>query len=320
MAQLYNPDKKSEIKIGKVVCTNNSKVCQDQEIGDELLTLRYYAQEGKRFDYEAMANFFTSTIAVHVKNFLLEEATALKIRSGNNFVKFTVPYCGHCKKMAPTWIELENEFKDDPEVSILSVDCKKHKDICNNFNVSGYPSLIWIEDGKRIDKYPGRRSLPDFKKYIDKMHKTPLTAAPNVEPTARESAVLDLTTRDFEKAISSDFSFVYFFLPFCSHCAEIQAVWNELAKKFTSSTNVKIARVNCQSNQEICFREVKGCPTLNIYSEGEKALSDYYEDMSLDGLVDAISSHAKGGEGKIKSETLILDLDIDLSIFLFRLA
>lgn len=301
MAQLYNSDEKSHIKMGKVMCKFNPEVCQDQKVGDELITVKFFGVEGGHFDYEPMANFFSSTIASHVKNFLLEDATAVKIRSGRNFVKFTVPYCGYCKKMAPTWIELEKAYKDDQEVSILSVDCKKQKDICNDFDVSGYPSIIWIEGGKRIDKYAGRRTVPDFSKYIKKMQmrsaQAVVTAAVD-QPVKHESAVLDLTTADFKEAISSGFSFVYYSLPACSHCKEIEKVWNDLAKELKFSDDIKIARVDCQVNTQLCYNEAKGCPTLNIYNNGEVVLKDYYEDVTLDGLIDAITSHAKGGKGK----------------------
>jgi thiol-disulfide isomerase/thioredoxin len=38
------------------------------------------------------------------------------------FVKYYAPWCGHCKKMAPAWIELAEYLKDVEDVIIAEVD------------------------------------------------------------------------------------------------------------------------------------------------------------------------------------------------------
>jgi thioredoxin domain-containing protein 5 len=60
------------------------------------------------------------------------------IESGITFVKFFAPWCGHCKRLAPTWDDLGKKFIADGGVNIVKVDCTLdiNKDLCNDQEVS----------------------------------------------------------------------------------------------------------------------------------------------------------------------------------------
>jgi thioredoxin domain-containing protein 5 len=59
--------------------------------------------------------------------------------SGVAFIKFFAPWCGHCKRLAPTWDQLSAEFVDNKDVKIAKVDCtsddNKNRDLCNENKV-----------------------------------------------------------------------------------------------------------------------------------------------------------------------------------------
>lgn len=40
-----------------------------------------------------------------------------EIDGSNYFVMFFAPWCGHCKKLAPTWAKLAESKNDDPHMS-----------------------------------------------------------------------------------------------------------------------------------------------------------------------------------------------------------
>jgi thioredoxin domain-containing protein 5 len=59
------------------------------------------------------------------------------ISSGVSFVKFFAPWCGHCKRLAPTWEELAAKFSDNPDVRIIKIDCTldENKNLCSSEEV-----------------------------------------------------------------------------------------------------------------------------------------------------------------------------------------
>lgn len=54
------------------------------------------------------------------------------------------------QKLAPTWDALAKALEHDTTVTIAKVDCTVHRSICNSFDIKGYPTLLWIEDGKKV--------------------------------------------------------------------------------------------------------------------------------------------------------------------------
>lgn len=202
------------------------------------------------------------------------------------------------QRLEPTWNELATTLEHDPTISISRIDCTQNRPICQDFEVKGYPTLLWIVDGKKVEKYSGSRSIEGFKAFVEE--KTGANSAvdeKNEEVIAKveEVGVLQLTGDSFTHGIEKGITIVKFYAPWCGHCKRMAPTWDELATKFVGNTNVKIAKVDCtlSENKELCSeQEVDGFPTVYIYRNGEK-IEEYGGNRSLDDLFEYVSNHSE---------------------------
>eukprot|EP00536_Pseudo-nitzschia_multiseries_P002916 jgi/Psemu1/284062/fgenesh1_pg.41_\ len=82
------------------------------------------------------------------------------------FLKFYAPWCGHCKKMAPILDTVAGKLKG--KMAIGKIDCTKHKDVCKEHKVKGFPTLKYSVDGEVMD-YSGGRDEFDILNFAQKM-------------------------------------------------------------------------------------------------------------------------------------------------------
>ncbi|KAI4457365.1 protein disulfide-isomerase c17h9.14c-related [Holotrichia oblita] len=247
---------------------------------------------------------------------LTEDTFYDHVANGKHFVKFYAPWCGHCQvrgrqnylvsdlidylqKLAPTWEGLAQSLEFEEGVSVCKIDCTQYRGVCNEFEVKGYPSLLWIEDGKKVDKYQGPRSHDDLKLYVNKMLGTKPEGKDNAIDDSKDEAqgvVLVLTGDNFKHGIQKGISFVKFFAPWCGHCKRLAPTWEELGKKLLHDNSVNIVKVDCtlEVNKELCKeQEVDGFPTIYLYKNGLK-ISEYTGNRSLEDLVEFVMKHTDG--------------------------
>jgi thiol-disulfide isomerase/thioredoxin len=62
-----------------------------------------------------------------------------KVASEPTLVKFYAPWCHHCRKLAPTWIELAAALTG--VVNVAEVNCDAHGTFCQKQDVEGFPVL-----------------------------------------------------------------------------------------------------------------------------------------------------------------------------------
>ncbi|CAI4225233.1 unnamed protein product [Auanema sp. JU1783] len=106
-------------------------------------------------------------------------------------VKFYAPWCGHCKKMAPEYDAASAKLKNnDPSVALVKVDCTTEKEVCDKYQVKGFPTLKIFRHGAVAQEYDGPRDAAGMVKYM----------RGQTGPSAKELK----SVQDFQKFTSTD--------------------------------------------------------------------------------------------------------------------
>jgi len=325
LAEDYIKDEK-DVVIGKVDCTKETSLCSSQDVTG-YPTLKFFKDgpengvkhRGQR-DQKSLEKFINEQMgrapteeeeiamepeeAVAEKGLftLTEKSFKSHVAKGDTFIKFYAPWCGHCKKLAPTWDELAAKMGADGKATIAKVDCTKSQSLCQEHGIKGYPTLAYFRKGEKVEAYRGGRTMKDLSDFVASMSGEEKKAEAKEEVTedAKDSVAV-LSADNFESTIAKGVTFVKFYAPWCGHCKRLAPTWVQLADKYASTEGVTIAKVDCTSNdnknKELCNAQgVNGFPTLNIYKDGEK-VDEFNGKRGLDDLA-AFVDKTSGKEAK----------------------
>ena len=86
------------------------------------------------------------------------------------FVNFYNKNCGHCRSFMPTWAELAGQSGSEIDVGQVSCMTPEGSDICKEYKIRGYPTLIWMpptteENRGRMCRYRGPQDQPTFRAF-----------------------------------------------------------------------------------------------------------------------------------------------------------
>ncbi|XP_067933590.1 thioredoxin domain-containing protein 5-like [Watersipora subatra] len=317
LSQRYKPD---ELKIAKVDCTAETKLCSEENIRGYPTLLLYdpyggeSPQNGVRFHGErtlaAFSKFVedTSNIDSITKQFELEGFVYVMtadnfleiFKQPNAFVMFYVPWCSHCTVLKPTWEALAKKYNLETKTVIAKMDCSVHKSTCAELGIKAYPSLVYFNKGTVTSRYEGTRELKDLQTFVDLQYSLNLEndadeadeKIPSEDDEDTES-VLSITGAKFHDTIGSTdtITFVKFYTPWCGHCKRLAPVWELLGKHYKRNSGVVIAKLDCEEYSHICkAQKVEGYPTLNLYHRG-KFKAQHEGGRSLPDLIQFVTKH-----------------------------
>jgi len=206
------------------------------------------------------------------------------VAKGRWFVKFFAPWCGHCKRMAPDWIELSTKLPTSV-ANVAEVDCPANPITCERFDVHGYPSLKMLSKSEGfVVPYEGDRKPAALEAFARSDLSSNRVVFPSAEEAMRaieeqnrvrrsDGQVANLSNADFFDFVESSRLpvFVAFTMPWCGHCQKLKPMWAQVAQELKGKAVV--AEVDVQSSRQLGERfMVRGYPSIFLI-KGRK----YYE-------------------------------------------
>jgi len=84
-----------------------------------------------------------------------------------SLVEFYAPWCGHCKKLAPEYEKAAGMLKSKG-VKLCKVDATEEKELATRYNIKGFPTMVWFQDG-RNSEYDGGRTADTIVDWVNSM-------------------------------------------------------------------------------------------------------------------------------------------------------
>jgi len=138
-----------------------------------LQSIFYENQYNRTTIFLKKANQKSNGIILRVRNdIMIEELIQsnfdAKIKKGNSIVDFFAEWCGPCKIMDPIFEKLDKEF---PNINFFKVNVDNNQNPASTYDVRSIPTVIFVKDGKEIDRFLGLMREDDFKVKIKEVFK-----------------------------------------------------------------------------------------------------------------------------------------------------
>jgi thioredoxin 1 len=98
---------------------------------------------------------------------LTSDTYADAVAGGAMVVDFYADWCGPCKMMAPTFVEVADEYEGKVTFAKLNID--ENRDIAVSNQVMSIPTLIFYKDGEAKDRVTGAIDKATLKSHVDSL-------------------------------------------------------------------------------------------------------------------------------------------------------
>lgn len=222
------------------------------------------------------------------------------------FVMFQAPWCGHCKRMLLTWIELAQRHNYQKKFLIGKVDCTTETEFCSEYDILGYPTFIFYKKNDLTGlRYDGLRDIETMELFMFNQINSDNAVDEKIESF---EMVHQLNSADFERFISRGFHFVKFFAPWCGHCQKMASTWKDLALIY-SNKEVKISEVDCTQHASVCQSyDINGYPTLIFFHDGKK-IQNYNGQRTIEEFSSFIDSLIVLQQSPVQNNGQVMELN-----------
>ena len=112
---------------------------------------------------DAAVEAVSDVVELNLDNFEHDTQVSTGATTGDWFVEFYAPWCGHCKKLAPIWEAVATELKG--KVNVAKVDVTANGALGKRFAIKGFPALKFFSQGVMYS-YPAGKGWPRTKEKL----------------------------------------------------------------------------------------------------------------------------------------------------------
>ncbi|XP_055390111.1 thioredoxin domain-containing protein 5 [Condylostylus longicornis] len=170
----------SKLRISRIDCTMFRPICQEHGV-KSYPTLLWFKDGEKVEKYsgsrslEDFKAYITKMMGEDAVEQFPPEVSVLNsenfyqmVNKGYTFVKFYAPWCGHCRTLEPVWEKIAKRVHNNYRgMRVAKVDCTKNRDLCNDQQIEGYPTLFLYKNSEKVNEYYGERDYDDLLAFVD---------------------------------------------------------------------------------------------------------------------------------------------------------
>ncbi|KAJ2517371.1 hypothetical protein GGI11_003171 [Coemansia sp. RSA 2049] len=215
-------------------------------------------------------------------------------KEGTWLVKHFSPYCPHCRTFQPKWenaVSLRAQQLGEQGVYFGELDCSENTNTCRDNGVTGWPSVIAFQNGKRFAFIEGDKSEQEALDFIDKAVADSKDKKTAVQKSkySENSVVLDAS--NFTQNAQTGVWLVKHYSPYCPHCNRMKPEWTKMTDDLApelAASGILFGEVNCLENRKLCEENhVDGYPTINLFVNGK-----FVEEMVVKYRYDPMKEYA----------------------------
>ena len=88
-------------------------------------------------------------------------------QTSKELVMFSMPGCGHCEKLQPTWDLLKTNYGNTAHIEIVEVSSSEKPELVEQYGITSFPTVLALKAGAEVDKYDGDRSYEDLVRWMN---------------------------------------------------------------------------------------------------------------------------------------------------------
>lgn len=107
------------------------------------------------------------------------------------------PWCGACKASKPDYTRAANHYREDTRIAFVALDCTQFKETCDQYKVTGYPTILYFNFGKGNGRpFTRSRDFAGFVGFMDSFDPVVTTTkAPSTTTTTTTTTAPKATTK-----------------------------------------------------------------------------------------------------------------------------